>query len=77
MTPIHDPYKPHKTQKRDWRGRTDKALMKAESRQDSENTTRLTEAPHTIWVAPWRDERGVLHQNETLWADAPRDTSIG
>jgi conjugal transfer pilus assembly protein TraV len=57
-----------------WRERVRMAPMKADR---SENTKRLAQAPRTIWVAPWRDERGVLHQNDTLWAEAPTDTTLG
>jgi len=35
------------------------------------NPSRLADESRTIWVAPWRDAKGVWHKNDTLWADAP------
>ena len=52
-----------------WRERV--APMKAGATPKKINPSRLADESRTIWVAPWRDAKGVWHKNDTLWADAP------
>jgi conjugal transfer pilus assembly protein TraV len=43
------------------------AEMKAENRHSQPQIATKTQ---TIWIAPWTDEMGQLHQNDTLFASA-------
>ena len=34
-------------------------------------------ATQTIWIAPWTDEKGILHTNDTLFASAEGVYHVG
>ncbi|OGV51935.1 MAG: hypothetical protein A3F46_05715 [Legionellales bacterium RIFCSPHIGHO2_12_FULL_42_9] len=44
----------------------------------SAKQTRLTHnSTQTIWIAPWTDEKGVLHTNDTLFASTEGVRHVG
>jgi conjugal transfer pilus assembly protein TraV len=62
---------PHK---RPMSHRWNPADMKADNRRSQSQMASKTQ---TIWIAPWTDETGQLHQNDTLFARTSRVTTTG
>lgn len=58
----------HEEHQGNWRERVRVAPMKAENSRPK--GTRLANNTQTIWIAPWTDEHGIRHQDDTLYADA-------
>ena len=41
------------------------------------NHTGLAHNSQTIWIAPWTDEKGILHTNDTLFASTQGVRHVG
>jgi conjugal transfer pilus assembly protein TraV len=61
-------------QKRPISHRWNPAEIKADNRPSQPHLASKTQ---TIWIAPWTDETGQLHQNDTLFASTSRVTTTG
>lgn len=68
--PTSTTTKPHRLSSHRW----DPAEMKADNRSSQLNMASKTQ---TIWIAPWRDEMGRLHQNDALFANVSRVPTVG